>query len=85
MPNVNINDDDIQVQYVLVSQPNRTQRKIITSKSRFTKHKLSIPEPELVATHMAANLAYNIKAAQTMLKTRNRFGFTFSTVMLHWL
>ena len=48
-------------------------------------NKLSIPRLELVATHLVANLADNIKTALTNLKIRNVFGWTDSPVMLHWL
>ena len=40
---------------------------------------------ELVATHMASNLAGNIKTALTNLNIGNVFGWTDSTVVLHWL
>ena len=73
------------VVYALVFQPNGTQQNIIASKSRLAKQKLSIPKLELVATHMAANLADNIKIALANLNIRNAFGWTDSTVVLHWL
>ena len=46
---------------------------------------MSIPRLELVATHMAANLADNIKTALANLNIRNIFGWTDSTFALHWL
>ena len=73
------------VAYAVVFQPNGTQQNIIASKSRLAKQKLSIPKLELVATHMAANLADNIKTALANLNIRNAFGWTDSTVVLHWL
>ena len=73
------------VVYAVVFQPNGTQQNIIASKSRLAKQKLSIPKLELVATHMAANLADNIKTALANLNIRNAFGWTDSTVVLHWL
>ena len=73
------------VVYALVFQPNGTQQNIIASKSRLAKQKLSIPKLELVATHMVANLADNIKTALANLNIRNAFGWTDSTVVLHWL
>ena len=40
---------------------------------------------ELIAAHMAANLATNIKAALKDLNIRSVIGWTGSTVVLHWL
>ena len=71
------------VAYAVVFQRNGTQQNIIASKSLLAKQKLSIPRLELVAAHMAANLADNIKTALTKLNTRNIFGWTDSTVVLH--
>ena len=71
--------------YAVVFQPNGTQQNIIASKSHLAKEKLSIPRLELVATHMAATLTDNIKTALTNLNTRNVFGWTDGTVVLHWL
>ena len=73
------------VVYAVVFQPNGTQQNIIASKSPLAKQKLSIPKLELVATHMAANLADNIKTALANLNIRNAFGWTDSTAVLHWL
>ena len=73
------------VAYAVVFQPNGTQQNIIASKSRLAKQKLSIPKLELVATHMAANLADNMKTALANLNIRNVFGWTDSTVVLQWL
>ena len=44
------------VAYDDVFQPHRLKQKIIASKSRLAKQKLSISRLELLATHMAANL-----------------------------
>ena len=97
LPDANISLGDIHVfrdssilgtcavAYAVVFQPNGTQQDIIASKSRLAKQKLSIPRLELVATHVAANLADNIKIAFTNLNIRNVFDWTDSTVVLHWL
>ena len=73
------------VVYAVVFQPNGTQQNFIASKCCLAKQKLSISRLELVATHMAANLADNIKTSFTNLNIRNVFGWTNSTVVLHWL
>ena len=57
----------------------------IASKYRLAKQKLSIRRIEIVATHMTAYLADNIKTALTNLDIRNVFGWTDSTIMLQWL
>ena len=44
-----------------------------------------MPRLELVATHVTVNLADNIKIALTNMNVRNEFGWTDSTVVLHWL
>ena len=46
---------------------------------------ITIPRLELIATHMAANLATNIKAALKDLNIRLVTEWTDSTVVLHWL
>ena len=73
------------VVYAVVFQPNGTQQNIIASKSRLAKQKLSIPSLELVATHKAAILADNVKTTFRNVNIRNAFGWTDSTVVLHWL
>ena len=73
------------IAYAVVFQPNGTQQKIIASNLWWPKQKLSIPRIELVAAHMVENLADNIKTALTNLTIRNVFGWTDSTVVLHWL
>ena len=73
------------VAYAIVFQPNATQKNIIASKSCLAKQKWSIPRLELVATHMAANLADNIKTALANLNVRNVLGWTDCTVVLKWL
>ena len=97
MPDATINHADIHVfgdssimgtcavAYAVFFQPNGTQQNIIASKFRLAKQKLSIPKLELVATHMAANLADNMKTALANLNIRNVFGWTDSTAVLHWL
>ena len=62
----------------------RNKQNTISSKSRLAKQKLSIPRTEIVATHMTAYLADNIKTVLTNLDIRDVFGWTDSTIMLHW-
>ena len=49
--------------YAVVSQKSGTTQGLITSKSRLSKKNLTIPRLELVAGHMAVNLAINVRDA----------------------
>ena len=49
--------------YAVVSQESGTSQGLITSKSRLSKKNLTIPRLELVAGHMAVNLAVNVRNA----------------------
>ena len=48
------------VAYAVASQPSKVNQGLVASKSRLLKKDLMIPRLELIATHMAANLATNI-------------------------
>ena len=73
------------VAYAVVSQPSKVNQGLVASKSRLSKKDITIPRLELIATHMAANLATKIKAALKDLNIRSVTGWTDSTVVLHWL
>ena len=73
------------VTYATLFQRHATKQNIVVNKCHLAKQKLSIPRLELAATHMAANLADNIKSELTNLNIRNAFGWAESTVWLHWL
>ena len=47
--------------YVIVYQPSRVNQGLIASKSRLSKRDMTIPRLELIAAHMATNLAGNTK------------------------
>jgi len=49
--------------YSVVDQESGVTQGLITSKSRISKQNLTIPRLELVAGHMAANLAVNVRDA----------------------
>ena len=49
--------------YVVVYQPSSVNQGLIASKSRLSKRGMTIPRLELIAAHMATNLAANIKEA----------------------
>ncbi|XP_068752802.1 uncharacterized protein [Montipora capricornis] len=49
--------------YAVVKEESGTNQGLITAKSRLAKHNLTIPRLELVAGHMATNLAVNVQEA----------------------
>ncbi|KAL9976916.1 hypothetical protein ACROYT_G014258 [Oculina patagonica] len=70
--------------YAVVGQESGTTQGLITSKSRLSKQNLTIPRLELVAGHMAANLAVNVRDA---LQNCNPVIHCWldSTVALYWI
>ena len=56
----------------------------MAGKSRLSKKNLTIPLLELVAMHMAANLCKNIKDSLEEQPVRKFYGWTDSSVALHW-
>ena len=59
---------------------------LVTAKSRLAKQGLTIPRLELVSSHMAINLAVNIrKALEGFPLTTNIQCWLDSTVALYWL
>ena len=70
------------VAYAVVNQQNVFSQNLITSKSRSARKNSSLPLLELVAVHMSANLAENVK---TCLNYRKIYAGSDSTIVLHWL
>ena len=62
------------VAYAVVNQQNIFSQNLITQKSRLARKKLSIPRLELVAAHMLANLAENVKTCLSKLSVKNMHG-----------
>ena len=73
------------VAYAVVSQPSKVNQGLVASKSRLSKKDITILILELIATHMAASLATNIKAALKDLNIRSITGWRNSTVVLQSL
>ena len=71
--------------YAVVYQPNLVSKGLITSKSRISKHNITIPRLELISTHMGANLVQNVKSALESENVRSVTRWTDSTVVLYWL
>ena len=71
--------------YVVIYQPSSVNQGLIASKSRLSKRDMTIPRLELIAAHMATNLAANIKEALPSQNIRSVTCWTDSTVVLPWL
>ena len=71
--------------YAVTHQSGHVNQHLIATKSRLAKQNMSIPRFELIAVHMASNLAENIKSTLTNYNIRDIHGWTDSTVVLHWL
>ena len=71
--------------YVVVHQPSNVNQGLITSKSRLSKRDMTIPRLELIAAHMATNLAANIKEALPRQNLGSVTCWTDNTVVLQWL
>ena len=71
--------------YVVVYQPSSVNQGLIASKSRLSTRDMTIPRLELIAAHMATNLAANIKEALPSQNIRSLTCWTDSTAVLQWL
>ncbi|KAL9957559.1 hypothetical protein ACROYT_G039201, partial [Oculina patagonica] len=71
--------------FTVVSQPSGVTQGIVAAKSRLAKQGLTIPRLELVACHMATNLATNVKEALEGYPVDQVYCWSDSTVALHWI
>ncbi|KAK3713709.1 hypothetical protein QZH41_008036 [Actinostola sp. cb2023] len=72
--------------YAVVSQASGISQGLITAKSRLTKEGLTIPRLELIAGHMAVNLASNVRSALEGFPLASKTHcWLDSTVALHWI
>ena len=72
--------------YAVVKQDSGVVQGLVAARSRLAKTSLTIPRLELVAGHMAVNLAVNVRSALQGLKiTKDIHCWLDSTVALHWL
>ena len=71
--------------YAVVQQPQGTNQGLVAARSRLSKKGLTIPRPELVAGHMAVNLATNVRAAAQGLPIHRTCCWLDSTVALYWI
>ena len=73
------------VAYVVVCQPSSVNQGLIAGKSRPFIRDMTIPRLELIAAHMATNLAFNIREALPSQNIRSVTCWTDSTVVPQWL
>lgn len=69
--------------FTVVTQPSGVTQGIIAARARLAKQGLSIPRLELVAGHMAANLATNVKEVLEGHPVDQVYSWLDSTVALH--
>lgn len=71
--------------FTVVTQPSAVTQGIVAAKARLAKQGLSISRLELVAGHMAANLATNVKEVLEGHPVNQIYCWLDSTVALHWI
>ena len=71
--------------YAVVQQPQGTNHGLVAAKTRLSKKGLTIPSLELVAGHMAVNLATNVRAAVQGFPIHRTCCWLDSTVALYWI
>ena len=70
---------------VAIYQSSQVSQGLVKAKARLSKKEPSIPRLKLVAMHMAANLCQYLKSALERKPIRNIYGWTDSSVALHWV
>ena len=70
--------------YAVVKQEQGTTQRLVCAKSRLAKRNLTIPRLELVASHMAVNLATNVRAVLDTVPVAVHC-WSDSTVALYWI
>ena len=58
---------------------------LLAAKARLAKKGLTMPRLELISAHMAANLVDNVRGALEGCVVWSVYGWTDSTVILHWI
>ena len=58
---------------------------LLAAKARLAKKGLTMPRLELISAHMTANLVDNVRSALEGYVVRSVYGWTDSTVVLHWI
>ena len=73
------------VVYFVIHQGEITKPGFLTAKSRLSRRDLPIPRLEHVASHITSNLAGNVSKALKKYPITEKFGWTDSSVALHWI
>ena len=71
--------------YTVVYQESGIDQGLLAAKARLAKKGLTMPRLELISAHMAANLVDNVRSALEGYVVRSVYGWTDSTVVLHWI
>ena len=71
--------------FTVVSQPSGVTQGIVAAKARLAKQGLTIPRLELVACHMATNMAANAREALEGYPVDQVYCWSDSTPALHWI
>ena len=71
--------------YAVVEQRSGSNQGLVAARSRLPKRGLTIPRLELVAAHMAINLASNVKEALIGFPVTKVQCWSDSSVVLHWI
>ena len=71
--------------YTVVYQESGIHQGLLAAKARLAKKGLTMPRLELISAHMAANLVDNVRSALEGYVVRSVYGWTDSTVVLHWI
>ena len=71
--------------FAVISQPSGVTQGVVAAKARLAKQGLTIPCQELVACHMATNLATNVKEALEGYPVDHAYCWSDSAVALHWI
>ena len=71
--------------YAVVSQPTKTYQVLVASKARLAKEWCTIPRLELVAGHMAVNLAINVETSLQGFPITSVVCLLNSSVALYWI
>ena len=76
-----------QQQYILsyINLPVQISQGLVTAKAQLSREDLTIPRLELEAMPMAANLCQNLKSVLERKTIRKKYGWTDSSVALHWV
>ena len=71
--------------YTTVTKDSGTSQGLLTATARLAKQGLTTPRLELVAAHMTANVADNVKTTLQGYPVKKVYGWLDSSVALYWI